>query len=155
MSHRWAALVLVLALCAFAPKNAAGQSQPPRGHKSGGLGQNYPNPFNPETRIPFTVGDIEASCTGDTQLHVVSMQVINALGQVVTVPVFESTACVSIAAVANGTPIRNLRLPCGKYVAFWDGNYQGTTKEVASGIYVVRLVIDQDKPLSRRMFVRK
>jgi hypothetical protein len=46
-------------------------------------------------------------------------------------------------------------LPCGKYVAFWDGNYQGTTKEVASGIYVVRLVIDQDKPLSRRMFVRK
>ena len=37
MFHRWAALLLVLALCAMSPKTAAGQAtaQPPRGQKSG------------------------------------------------------------------------------------------------------------------------
>src|ERR1051325_4433297 len=100
MSHRWAALVLVLALCAFTPKNAAGQSSKnaPRAQAKGGLGQNYPNPFNPETRIPFTV---ECSA-GDTRLHVVTLQVINTLAQVVTVPTFEAVAPGSIGTAPSG-----------------------------------------------------
>ena len=61
MFHRWAALVLVLALWAMSPKNAAGQGNTatPRGHGAGALGNPYPNPFNPEAHIPFTVGDAE------------------------------------------------------------------------------------------------
>src|SRR6185295_369837 len=57
MYHRWAALALVLALCAVPTKQAAGQdaATQPRGRKLGVLGQNYPNPFNPETHIPFKI----------------------------------------------------------------------------------------------------
>ena len=86
MSHRWAALVLVLALCAFTPKHAAGQSSQPRGHKSGGLGQNFPNPFNPETFIPFEVGDPAGGCVNDGGQHTVTLTIINAIGQHVAVP---------------------------------------------------------------------
>ena len=59
MYHRWAALALVLALCAISPKKAAGQrlaarAARPEGASAGTLGQNYPNPFNPDTYIPFS-----------------------------------------------------------------------------------------------------
>ena len=80
MFHRWAALVLVLALCAMSPKNAAGQtSKSPRGHSAGKLGANYPNPFNPDTFLPFTVGD--STCAPGSEEHVVTMQLVNVLGQ--------------------------------------------------------------------------
>ena len=56
MFHRWAALVLVLALCAMTPKHAAGQhtQQSPREHSAGAFVKAYPNPFNPQVFIPFT-----------------------------------------------------------------------------------------------------
>ena len=55
MFHRWAALLLVLALCAMSPKTAAGQSKSkPRGQGASGLGS-YPNPFNPVTNIYYNL----------------------------------------------------------------------------------------------------
>ena len=85
MFHRWAALALVLALCAVMPGSAAGQASntPPRGRKLGTLGQNYPNPFTPETFIPFTIDD----CNGPGGQHVVSLRVYNVLAQLVATPV--------------------------------------------------------------------
>ena len=62
MHFRWAALALVLALCAVTPKSAAGQQDNrPRGRKLGTLGQNYPNPFKPDTFIPFTIEELRAN----------------------------------------------------------------------------------------------
>ena len=75
MYHRWAALALVLALCAVPTKQAAGQqAQQPRGRKLGVLGQNYPNPFNPETRFPFRILCEEGSAGGRSEEHTSELQ---------------------------------------------------------------------------------
>src|SRR5215216_2287214 len=102
MFHRWAALGLVLALWAMAPKNAAGQgtTPPPRG-PSAGVRVPYPNPFNPEIRIPFTVGD--SGCTDAGLQHEVTIQIKNVLAQVIAIPVLETatpfgTSGVSVSA---------------------------------------------------------
>ena len=160
MSHRWAALVLVLALCAMTPKYAAGQTgSQPRGHSAkGGLGQNFPNPLNPETTIPFTVGDVDANCVGDSQLYTVTLRILNVLAQEVAVPVFagaSATSTTSVPSSMNSQPIRNLRLPCGRYNAYWNGKYAGTTREAASGVYIYQLFINNEKPRSMKMTVIK
>lgn len=157
MFHRWAAPVLVLALCAMTPKHAAGQStQQPRGHGAGGLGHNYPNPFNPQTFIPFTVGDTSANCANDRQQHVVSVRILNILAQQVAVPVLYSNGTTTNTGSADGqTPLSNVTLSCGAYTAFWNGNLQGTQKEAASGMYIVQLFIDNQPAGMIRIFNRK
>jgi len=146
MYHRWAALALVLALWSFSPKSAAGQSasqpdqQQPRGRKSGSLGQNYPNPFNPETFIPFDVVCQE----GDAGQHVVSLRIYNVLAQLVAVPTLNG----------QGTPLSNLKLSCGHYVAWWKGKVLDTDREAASGIYIYELVVDGERT-AKKMFVAK
>ncbi len=157
MFHRWAALVLVLALWAMKPKNAAGQStNKPRGHGAGALGKAWPNPFNPQTHIPFTVGD--SSCKDVGEQHEVTIQIKNVLAQLVAIPVLENvTNVVSSITLSLGgqTPVTRLRLACGGYSAFWDGNVLGTTKEAASGIYLVVFTIDGTFAGSIRIFNRK
>lgn len=157
MFHRWAALVLVLALWAMKPKNAAGQGNTkPRGHGAGALGKAFPNPFNPEIHIPFTVGD--SGCTDVGQQHEVTIQIKNVLAQVVAIPVLEGvTNAVSSNTLSLGgqTPVARLRLACGNYSAFWTGNVQGTNKEAASGIYLVVFTIDGKFAGSLRIFNRK
>ena len=158
MFHRWAALVLVLALWAMRPKNAAGQGkQQPRGHSAGALGKPYPNPFNPEAHIPFTVGD-STSCTSAGEQHEVTIQIKNVLAQVVAIPVLEGvTNSVSSAMSSLGgtTAVTRLRLACGNYSAFWSGNVLGTNKEAASGIYLVVFTVDGEFAGSKRIFNRK
>jgi hypothetical protein len=163
MFHRWAALVLVLALCAMSPKNAAGQTkQSPRGHGAGALGTPYPNPFNPEVNIVFTVGD--SSCASNAgQQHDVSIRIMNVLAQQVAIPVLEVpggisgtvTSGVSNAGVGSQRPVGHLRLGCGTYLAYWNGNVQGTTKEAASGTYLVVITIDGLPGGTKRIFNRK
>jgi hypothetical protein len=146
MYHRWAALTLVLALGLLTPKSASGQSgaqaeQPqPRGRKSGSLGQNFPNPFNPETRSPF---GIECADGGGGD-HVVSVHIYNVLAQLVAVPVLEGP----------GQVTENLRLPCGNFVAFWDGKVRSTGREAASGIYIYELVVDGER-IAKKMIHSK
>jgi hypothetical protein len=145
MFHRWAALALVLALWSLTPKSAAGQSasqteQQPRGRKSGSLGQNFPNPFNPQTRIPFGITCADGG-GGD---HVVSVRIYNVLAQLVAVPVVEGP----------GQPADNLKLPCGSFVAFWDGKVRNTGREAASGIYIYELVVDGERS-AKKMFIAK
>ena len=71
MFHRWAAPLLVLALCSMTAKNAAGQETKPREQGAKGtLGRNSPNPFNPDTKIRFSV-DCSGGSTSET--HMVSM----------------------------------------------------------------------------------
>ena len=158
MFHRWAALVLVLALWAMKPKNAAGQgtTKPPRGHGAGALGKAYPNPFNPEIHIPFTVGD--SSCKDVGEQHEVTIQIKNVLAQLVAIPVLEGvTNAVSSSTLSLGsqTPVSRLRLACGNYSAFWSGNVQNTNKEAASGVYLVVISIDGRVVDTKRIFNRK
>ena len=157
MFHRWAALALVLALCAFAPKHAAGQqSQSPRGRKAGSLGQNYPNPANPQTIIPFTVGD--ESCTetggGGGPKHVVTLRIYNILSQLVAVPKLRSPSGGVDSSAMIARPVQGLRLTCGSYSALWDGKQMGTGREVPAGTYVYELIVDGQREV-RKMLVAK
>ena len=141
MHHRWAALALVLALCAISPKSAAGQeSSSPRGRKLGTLGQNYPNPFKPDTFIPFTVDD----CNGRGGQRLVSLRIYNVLAQLVATPLLHGA----------GVPIAGVRLSCGTYLGYWDGTMQRGRHRAASGVYVYELVIDGQRS-SRKMFVAR
>lgn len=145
MYHRWAALALVLALCAVPTKQAAGQgqSQPPRGRKLGVVGQNYPNPFNPETHIPFEI----VGCNTPGERAVVTIRIYNVIAQLVAIPKFEGEA-------APNQPVSNLSLPCGSFSAFWDGKILNTGREAASGMYVYEVVVDGNR-VAKKMFVAK
>lgn len=157
MKLRWAApCLLVLALGALVPAasyaQGTTQTQSPdtRQRPSGGLDQNYPNPFNPETRIPFSVGDVPA-CTEPNRLYRVTLKVYNLLAQQVAVPVVLSSG----GGAAGGRAIENLSLPCGRHEAYWNGKYQNTEREVASGIYIARLEIDGKVSGVKKMLVAK
>ena len=142
MHHRWAALALVLALCAVPTKQAAGQRLDTlsRGRKpSGQLGQNWPNPFTTETNIPFTVTDC-----GGGRPHTVSLRVYNVLAQLVAIPVLDST----------GAAVSKLKLACGSYVARWNGKVNNTRRAATSGVYIYELMIDGN-PQAKKMFVGK
>ena len=157
MKLRWAApCLLVFALGALVPAALSAQAsqpaptQPPRQRPAtGGLDQNYPNPFNPETRIPFMVGDYP-TCSDPTRTYRVTLKVYNLLAQQVATPVMQGGEGV----VEGGTAIENVQLPCRRYVAYWNGKYQGTDREVASGVYLYRLEVD-GRAVVRKMIVAK
>ena len=141
MQHRWAALALVLALCAATPASVGAQQlgSQPRGRKLGTLGQNYPNPFKPDTFIPFTIND----CSGTGAQHVVTLRIYNVLAQLVSIPQLQ------------GAPrlLMNMKLSCGEYLGYWDGKVRGGGgRSAASGVYLYELVVDGQRT-SRRMFV--
>jgi hypothetical protein len=150
MRLRWGALWFVLVLSALMPRVAAAQGDPTpnRERKAGVLKQNYPNPFNPETRIPFTVG--EEKCVDPGRQYRVSLRIYNILSQLVAIPVLQG----GVTNVAGGVKIANLMLPCGDYVAYWNGKLMDTRNEVASGVYLYELRID-NQSLVRRMLVTK
>jgi hypothetical protein len=156
MFHRWAALLLVLALCAMSPKTAAGQSQSkPRGQGASGLGS-YPNPFNPETF--FSVRVYPDVCMDGSQQHVVSVRIYNVLMQPVATPTLKGSGKGAVTPVppgAAGSLLSNLKLGCGEYEAYWSGKLDGSGREAPSGVYLALLVIDNEKPLIRRIFLSK
>jgi hypothetical protein len=159
MFHRWAALLLVLALCAMTPKNAAGQTQvQPRGQSAKGrLGPNYPNPFNPETNFPFTVGDYPI-CSEGSRLYTVSLQIHNMLMVPVATAKLKGSGTTSITAVPSGLQgafLRNLKLACGQYEGHWSGFLDGSGKEAASGTYIARLIVDGKLAAVLRIFNSK
>ena len=155
MFHRWAALALVLALCAFAPKHAAGQQpQQPRGRKLGELGQNYPNPSNPATTIPFTVGG--DACPDSGRVYVVTLRIYNILSQLVAVPKLRTVPASGSdsSSTSTGPAVQNLRLSCGTYSAFWDGRFGNSTRVVAPGTYVYELSVDGQREVKKMLVVK-
>ena len=144
MFLRWAALALVLALGFLTPESASGQSVQPdqqsRGRKSGILGQNYPNPFNPETNIPFSLACDE----GGGGEFVVSLRIYNVLAQLVAIPVLQE----------RDEALDSIKLPCGDYVAYWDGKVLGTGRAAAPGIYIYELLVDGERS-AKKMYIAK
>lgn len=148
-------LGLVLAVSAFMPREVAAQGGVQQQGSTvvrsgvGKLGQNYPNPFNPETRIPFAVGDTPI-CDDAGQQHRVTLRVYNVLAREVAVPVLQG----GTSAVAGGQPINGIMLPCGDYVAYWDGKLKSNGRDAPSGVYSYRLEID-GAVLAKKMIVVK
>jgi hypothetical protein len=145
--HRAAVLVLLvsgLVLCS--PQ--AGHSQAPARPAQVELLQNYPNPFNPATTIPFRLSE---ALFADGHRPVVSLRIYNVLAQLVAIPTMQG----------SGEPMDGLALDCRdlrdgycSFSAYWDGKYQGTDRDAASGVYVYQLVVDGQR-FSRRMVVLK
>ena len=138
MFHRWAALLLVLALCAMSPKTAAGQSQPqPRGQKS--VRKPYPNPFNPDIKIPFPV-EPDGGCVDSSRANVVAVRISNILSQEVAVPILANLPGVTTSVPPSlvGASLSNVKLVCGDYEAYWDGYVKGTKKEAAEEALAAR-----------------
>jgi hypothetical protein len=146
MRYRWSALALVLTLVLMPRVGKSQGTQPQKPKSVVSMGQNYPNPFNPETRIPFAVGD-PPTCTDSGRQHVVSLKVFNLLAQLVAVPVLQG-------GPEAGQPLNGIKLSCGQYTAYWNGNYLDTSREVASGVYLYRLEVD-GKVIVKKMFVAK
>ena len=142
MFHRWAARLLVPALCAMMPKNAAGQTQTPRGQTVGSLGKNFPNPFNPSTSIRFAV-DTVGGCFDGRRQHAVTLRVVNALSRPVAhfIVQRDPDSITSVSTSASGQRLDNLKLGCGVYLGFWDGNLPNG-KEAALGVYLAQFFID-------------
>ena len=149
MRSRWSALALVLTLVLMPRDGLAQAATPAQKAPTARLDQNYPNPFNPETRIPFTVGEFPACAEGGKQYRV-SLRIYNILSQLAAVPVLQGGS----GSVAGGQPLENVLLPCGQYTAYWNGNYLGTSQEVASGIYVYALEVDRQRAV-KKMIVMK
>lgn len=153
MRFRWTVLLAVLVLADLVPRSIEAQGAPPqtppRKPAVAGLGQNWPNPMNPETWIKFTVGDYPA-CTESGREYQVSLRILNALQQLIAIPVLQRGA----GAVAGGQQINRLRLTCGEYTAYWNGRYLNSQQEAASGVYLYELGVDGQR-IVRRMMVSK
>ena len=150
MKHRWAALMVVLALGALMPAHVGAQGTtptPPTQRKPGfELGQNYPNPFNPTTTIPFAIGDVP-DCVDTGRQYRVSLKIYNVLAQLVAIPILQG-------GDGAGQPIVNVTLRCGTYTAYWDGTYLNTSQEVASGVYLYRLEVDGRAVVKKMIFMK-
>ncbi len=153
MKHRWAVvMVCMLTIGTLRSNTAAAQETPPaptpQRERTPGfeLGQNYPNPFNPSTTIPFVIGDYPA-CTDAARQYRVTLRVYNVLAQLVAIPILQGEP-------APGQSVQNLLLACGRYTAYWNGNYLTTSREVASGIYLYQIQVD-GRATVKKMLVMK
>lgn len=151
MARRWAARLVVLALCALGARSAAAQAtQQSRDPVSGSvLGQNFPNPVRAETTIPFSIGGAP-QCSDMGRQYRVSLRIYNVLAQFVGTPVLQGGS----ASIAGGEPLTNVLLTCGQYTAYWDGKYLASGREAASGVYVYRLEVDGGA-IFRKMIVMR
>ncbi len=142
-AHAWLVAVLVLTT----PMVVA-EAQEPTRRGTVELGQNFPNPFNPATTIPFRLSD-ELFQGG--RRPVVSLRIYNVLAQLVAIPNLQQ----------SGQPLDNVELDClnpqagfCEFSAYWDGHWQNSTREAASGVYVYQLIVNGQRT-SRRMLVTK
>jgi hypothetical protein len=104
---------------------------------------------NHELLIPFTIGP--RTCVDRARLYAVSMRIYNVLAQPVSIPTLEPGPGVdSLARDAAGRPLSDLRLPCGRYAARWDGLHVSTRRSLAPGVYIVELLIDRQR-LTRKV----
>ena len=145
--RRFALACAVLTLVLMPRVGKSQGTQPEKKKSVVSMGQNYPNPFNPESRIKFWV---DSACTQGGKQHRVNLKVYNILAQVVAVPQLEG----STGGVAGGQRLENAILPCGEYIAYWNGKYLNTSREVASGVYIWSIDVDGER-VTRRSTVAK
>jgi hypothetical protein len=157
MIHSWASPALGLLACVVLASRAESQVANQRADSNrrwGALRQNEPNPFSRETTIPFSVGDAE--CAVGTQHHVVTLRIYNILSQIVGIPVLvDSTTSDHATSAPKARPVTNLSLPCGDYVARWDGKHARDAREAARGVYMYQLVVDGHAAGMKKMIIQR
>ena len=90
-------------------------------------------------------------------LHVVTVRILNILAEPVAVPTLldaSSSSTTGSTGSLGGSFLTNLKLACGEYVAYWDGNMTNG-KEAASGIYLVQFYVDGKFADSKRIYNKK
>ena len=137
---RWTLPGLWVGLLLGTGPPAAAQSAPsPRVE----LGESSPNPFFPATSIPF---EIHKEVCAKGHHPVVSLRIYNVLTQWIATPVLQKQ---------GGEPVESVQLGCGKYTAFWDGKYLDGKREVTTGIYYARLIVEGERVVTRKMIARR
>lgn len=139
--------VLSVLICLLFGADAVAAQDARSGQANGfQLEQNYPNPFNPETTIPFTLGE---ELFVDGRPAVVSIRIYDMLVQLIDHPVALGHS------TGEGVEVEGLEYyQPGEYEAFWDGTDE-MGRQVASGIYLVQLQVNNLKPLTRKMYILK
>ena len=125
------------------PGAASGQQN--TSERANRLGQNYPNPFNPTTRIPFVLLDEDFV---DGRPAVVSIRIRDVLGRLVAVPT-------ALKHSEGNVKVENLEYTlAGPQEAYWDG-MDRSGRKVASGIYLLELIVNGERMPPRKMLVAK
>jgi len=156
MIHRWASPALGLLLAVALATPAASQVPDQRADSNrrwGSLRQNQPNPFSSQTTIPFSIGD--GDCAVGTQHHVVTLRIYNILSQIVGVPVLVDSTSTDQSTAPSARAVSNLALPCGEYVARWDGKHSRNARDAAAGVYMYQLVVDGHPAGMRKMLLQR
>jgi hypothetical protein len=157
MIHRWASSALGLLACLVFNARASAQVQDQRADSNrrwGSIRQNQPNPFSRETTISFSVGDAE--CPAGTQQHAVTLRIYNILSQIVAVPTLvDSTSADQSTTQSSARVVSNLSLPCGDYVARWDGKHARDARDAAPGVYMYQLLVDGHAVGMKKMIVQR
>jgi hypothetical protein len=65
----------------------------------------------------------------------VTVRIYNLLAQVVAVPVLQAEREPEARTV--GKPVDGVTLSCGTYTAYWNGKYLNSSREAASGVYLL------------------
>ena len=79
-----------------------------------------------------------------------TLRIYNVLMQLVATPVIQGGA----GNVAGGQPLQNVLVPCGQYVAYWNGTYGTTGKEAGSGVYIAALDVDGQRFLVKMIVMK-
>ena len=142
--RRFALLMAVLALVLMPRVGQSQGSQPDKKKSVVSAGKVYPNPSNPESRWQFQVGGYPACEDGGKQYRV-TVKIFNILAQVIKVPQLVGGS----GGVAGGQKLDGVMLPCGEYIAYWNGKYLDTTREAASGVYLWAAEVDGQRVTHR------
>ena len=100
--------------------------------------------------IGFTVGP--NGCSDRTRTFNVTMRIYNVLAQPVGIPTLASVSPAGGPVPGSGRPLSGLPLPCGQYIAVWNGRHPATGQRLAPGVYVYDLVIDGQR-ITRKVTV--
>ena len=90
--------------------------------------------------IPFTVGPPD--CADRSRRYAVTMRIYNVLAQPVGIPALGAVTAAGEPVPGGGRLLTRVVLPCGHYIAVWNGRHITTGLRLAPGVYVYDLVID-------------
>jgi hypothetical protein len=144
-------MAIAVAWPSLASAQAPAGPQPPIRLRPDGfeLGQNTPNPTTGEARFPFVLGDPPA-CRDPRRTYRVTLRLYNLLAQEVAVPLLLGPD----GEQEGARRLENLTLPCGQYVAWWDGRVQATRRDAPEGMLLYRLTVN-GRAVTRRMLVTR
>jgi hypothetical protein len=134
--------VVLLLAALFMPSDvSAQQSSDQRANR---LRQNYPNPFNPTTRIPFDLYE-EDLVRGKA---VVSIRIKDILGRLVANPA-------AMNHPDGDVQVEELEYTTsGSKEAYWNG-LDRYGRKVASGIYLLELIVNGERAPPKKIVVAK